>query len=150
MKTILKAIASALLVLFLFSACKTSIGAIAADPERYADRTVSVTGTVKAVLKVPFSEYSILSFADGDGEAAVFTVETYTKGDQVTLEVKVIAFPAGQLRMNGGEAVTAIADFLVAKGLASRDSVDVTAKRAVKAIGRVADGMGKTFFLIEN
>jgi hypothetical protein len=119
MKTTLTAIASTLLCVFLFTACRTSIGVIAADPQRYADRTVTLKGTVKAVVKVPFSEYSVLVFADEDGEAAVFTVETYTKGDQVTLDVKVVAFPSGQLRTNGGEAVTSIADFLVAKGLAS-------------------------------
>ncbi len=135
--------------ILLLSGCVTTLGSIAANPQTYAEKVVSVKGTVRMAVKVPFTEYYILTFADEDGEAAVFTVTGHQKGEEMTMKAKVVAFPSGQMKANNESAVNAVADFLVEKGLASSENASESSKKIIAALAKVADTLGRAFFLIE-
>ena len=129
--------------------CTTTLSAINKNPQEFAGKNVSIRGTIKNVVNIPFTEFQVFLFADEDSQAAVFSTLGHEKGEKISLSGSIVAFPENAANEAAAKAAEAVSKFIIDKDLAEPDTVKKIAGTILGAIGTISKGLGSAFFIIE-
>jgi hypothetical protein len=145
-----------LLVLMIFSilalagSCATKISTIKQNPVQYADKTVTISGTVTKVHLVPNSRLNLLAVYDKTDTILVLTNEEVRKNQDVTVSGEIVAIGG---RITGQRATylqRKIADFLVDNKITTQKKALPASKMVLAYLRTVLPKARNTLLLLES
>ncbi|UCB44906.1 MAG: hypothetical protein JSV25_11905 [Spirochaetota bacterium] len=137
-------------ILVLAGACATNISTIKQNPVQYANRTVTISGTVTKVHLVPNSRLNLLAVYDETDTIVVLTDEEVKKNQDVTVSGEIVAIGG---RITGQRATylqRKIADFLVANKITTQRRSLPTSKMVLAYLRNVLPKARNTLLLLES
>lgn len=137
------------LLFMILTGCTTTLSSISENPQKFAGKTVSVKGTVSSIVKVPFTETSVMILEDEGLQAAVFSTNEYDRDEEVLLKVEVVSFPKDDFTGKSADTALQVADFLEKNNISTADQADRFAGSVLKIANGLGSKLGQLFFLLE-
>lgn len=136
-------------LILLLSGCVTSLKDVKDDTQTYAGKTIQIKGDITKVQKIPFTDFSVLLFKDGDVSTVIFTPEIRKITSGVNMKGKVIAIREDIVNDSSSTAVESLSSFLVDHDFAERERAEKISSAAMKIVRTLSKGIGSFFFIIE-
>ena len=136
------------LIAVLLAGCATT-GDIHEDPQKYAGKTVILTGKMTKRIPIPFTDLAVFVFEDGRGSALVLSGKEHVLDETVVLKGKVAVFPQKGANREMEDLVSQVKDFLIENGWAKEKNAENAAGAVVKVFAAVIKGLGKAFIILE-
>ena len=136
-------------VLLFLMAC-TSTKDIHQNPQKYAGKTVVLSGEITQRFPIPLSELRIYLFADDHGQVLVLSSKEHKVGDGLILKGRLAVLPEKRIASEMEDLIEEISDFIVENGWASKEGARNIAGGTVKVLTSVIRGLGKVFMVLES
>ena len=78
-------------LLSVLSSCTTTIESLKQNPNLFGGRNVRINATVKQVIPLPFTDYSIFLLDEDSASLPLISTQSYPKNTTVRAKVRVVA-----------------------------------------------------------
>ncbi|MFP4362815.1 MAG: hypothetical protein ACLFR1_02980 [Spirochaetia bacterium] len=137
------------IIILTFVSCAVTVDQVKENPQQFAGETISVSGRVYNVVQVPLTDFSVYLFGNEESKVAVFTSQSRSEGENLSITAKVVASPTEDASEDVENAVQEVKNYLVANELAQGRVADRISRGIVEVARRTASTLGQMFFLIE-
>ena len=137
-------------VLFAAVSCSTKISSVKQDPAAWADKKVTVSGTVMKVHLVPNTPINLISLYDKTDTMLVLTNEEVKRNETITVSGEIVLIGG---RMDGQRATYVqrkIAEFLVVNGITKKEGAYPVSKRLLVYLQVAVRGAPRSLLLLES
>lgn len=138
-----------MLAAVVVSACATPIATIEEQPGAYAGRTITVRGIVVDSFSVPGIDLSFYSLSDGTARMPVLAREPREEGEEVRVDVRVVAIAGEAAAEEAAQAVRELADYLAERDIVARSRARSVSRRVIQGIRTLGRGVSGSYLLVE-
>jgi hypothetical protein len=148
-----KTFLTVLSIILLAAGCATGVDKIAQNPSRYADKAITVTGSIGTRLDIPFTEVSIINLVKNESSGILVhrgdRSEIPRTGEVYTVRVMVLSIDGDSIEKGGEGTLDQLRDFLVEYDISDKKTAESIVGPIFTALRQLSKGLDKVFLMIE-
>lgn len=133
----------------IITSCATTSLGIKEHTQRYADKTVLLSGEITTLVNIPFTDVSVYLFEDSKGKVIVLSGAGHSNGDKFILKGTVAAFPEKSTIESSDKFIKIAEDFFIQNDILSKNKAKKAAVVTSKVLTKLMNTLGNAFIITE-